>query len=90
MFICVAPRGVGREGCAGKNVRLCGWMLVCLAGSLVLTAVLRPRLSTENKLATGVLGWSSGVYHLITGYPPPPSPLNLWNHGVRHGSACKI
>jgi hypothetical protein len=75
---------------AGKNVRLHGWMLLYRVGSLVLTAVQWPRLSTENKLAAGVLGWVSGVYYLITGYPPSPSPLNLWNHGVRHGLACKI
>jgi hypothetical protein len=81
----VAPRRVRREECAAvrMDARVPG-------GSLVVTAVLRPRLSTENKLAAGVLGWVNGVYYLLTGYPPSPSPLNLWNHGVRHGLACKI
>lgn len=66
---------------AGKNVRLCGWMLVGRVGSLVLTAVLRLRLSTENKLAAGVLGrvkWGLLFDNRVPPSPLPPQSLESW------------
>ena len=31
-----------------------------------------------------------GRWGLLLDYRVPPSPLDLWNHGVRHGLARKI
>ena len=60
------------------------------AGSLVVTAGQRPRLSARLKINLRQEFWVGvrGFTIWLQGYPPPP--LNLKNHGFRHGLARKI
>ena len=65
---------------AAKNLWLHARMLLLRAGSLGVGRCAPAQIigPSENELGARVLGWVSGVYYLITEYPPLPPPPSIF------------